>query len=230
MFRTGGPYELTPSGRVSKTFEQFVSERVEQGGVTTNLLFEAGMYSLSNDLEGIVKVLRDAGVRFEVVGGVAVNAHIFTKNRSRSFVTRDIALLLHRTDLECVAKAAGALGFAARKMMGGFMLVRPDQDAAEAVHILFVGEKSKSTQPLPHPELFPEEKRLFDLSVPVAPLTDLLQMKLNAFRPRDLAHLETLDDLGLISSTMEKQLPPILWERLKEARRQIAASKPDIEG
>jgi hypothetical protein len=212
---------------VSKTFEQFVSE---QGGATTNLLFEAGMYSLSNDLEGIVKVLRDAGVRFEVVGGVAVNAHIFTKNRSRSFVTRDIDLLLHRTDLERVAKAAETLGYKSKKMMGGFMLVRPEQEAAEAVHILFTGERSKSTQPLPHPGLNPEEKRLFDLSVPVAPLRDLIQMKLNSFRPKDVTHLEILDDLGLITLTIENQLPSVLHERLKEARKQIEAGKPDIEG
>jgi hypothetical protein len=212
-----------------KTLEQFVSERAGQGGVT-NLLFEAGMYSLSNDLERIVKVLQDAGVRFEVVGGVAVNAHILTKNRSRSFVTRDIDVLLHRSDLERVAKAAEPLGYAARKIMGGFMLIRPEQDAAEAVHILFVGEKSKSTQPLPHPELHPEGKRLFDLNIPVAPLGDLIQMKLTSFRPKDVTHLEILDDLGFITPAIEQELPQVLWGRLTEARKQIAASKPDIEG
>src|SRR5579863_1574200 len=169
---------------MSKTFEQFVSEGNAHGGAT-NLLFEAGMYSLSNDLERIVKVLQDAGVRFEIVGGVAVNAHILTKNRSRSFVTRDIDVLLHRSDIERVAKAAEPFGYTARKIMGGFMLIRPEQDAAEAVHILFAGERSKSTQPLPHPELCPEGKRLFDLNVPVAPLRDLIQMKLSSFRPKD---------------------------------------------
>src|SRR5260370_28260901 len=84
-------------------------------------------------------------------------------------------------------------------MMGGYMLIRPDQKAGEAVHILFVGEKSKSTQSFPHPDLHPEEKHLFGLTVPVAPLKDLLQMKLTSFRPRDVAHLEILDELGLIT-------------------------------
>jgi hypothetical protein len=74
-----------------KTFEQFVSE-----GPTSNLLFEAGMYSLSNNLEDIVKTLRTAEVNFEVVGGVAVNAYIFAKDRSHSIVTLDVGLLLHR--------------------------------------------------------------------------------------------------------------------------------------
>src|ERR1035441_1429767 len=145
-------------GQAMKTFEEFVTDSARQGGV--NLVFESGMYSLVNDIERIVSALRDAGVPFEVVGGVAVNAHILALHRSRSFVTRDIDLLLHRSDLDRAAEAAKSLGYHAKKMMGGYTLIRPEQDLAEAVHLLFVGEKSKSTQPFPHPELHPEEKRL----------------------------------------------------------------------
>src|SRR5205814_387379 len=94
------------------------SERM--GGTVAHPFFEAGMYSLSNILEDIVRVLHGAGVAFEVVGGVAVNAHIFAKDQSHSFVTRDVDLLLHRTDLDRVAKAAEAHGYAAKKIMGGF--------------------------------------------------------------------------------------------------------------
>ena len=114
--------------------------------------------------------------------------------------------------------------------MGGYTLIRPDQDLAEAVHLIFVGEKSKSTQPLPHPALHPEEMRLFGVAIPVAPLKDVLHMKLNSLRPKDLVHLETLDDVGLITPALERELPPTLQERLKEARRQIAENKPDVEG
>jgi hypothetical protein len=39
-----------------------------------------------------------------------VNAHIFLRHRSRSFVTRDIDILIHRDDLERAAKAAEPLG------------------------------------------------------------------------------------------------------------------------
>lgn len=171
-----------------RTFEQFVAESAEHGSI--NLIFESGMHMLVNDLEGIVTALRDAGVDFEVVGGVAVNAHIFSLHRSRSFVTRDIDVLIHRNDLERAARAAEPL------------------DLAEAVHLLFVGEKSKSTQPFPHPELHPEQKLLFDITIPVAPLRDLLHMKLNSLRPKDITHLESLDDVGLITAALERQLPP----------------------
>jgi hypothetical protein len=83
---------------------------------------------------------------------------------------------------------------------------------------------------LPHPELHPEEKHLFDIAIPVAPIADLLQMKLNSLRPKDLIHLEILDDVGLITPDLELQLPPALQERLEEARKLIAANKPDVEG
>lgn len=215
-------------GQAMKTFEEFVTDSARQGGV--NLVFESGMYSLVNDIERIVSALRDAGVPFEVVGGVAVNAHILALHRSRSFVTRDIDLLLHRSDLDRAAEAAKSLGYHAKKMMGGYTLIRPEQDLAEAVHLLFVGEKSKSTQPFPHPELHPEEKRLFGIAIPVAPVRDLVHMKLNSLRPKDLIHLETLDDVGLITPALERELPSALHQRLKEAREQIAANKPDLEG
>ncbi|HXB71527.1 MAG TPA: hypothetical protein VNY05_25045 [Candidatus Acidoferrales bacterium] len=211
-----------------KTFEQFVSESAKHGSV--NLIFESGMHSLVNDLEGIVKALQHAGVKFEVVGGVAVNAHILALQRSRSFVTRDIYLLVNRGDLQRIAEAAVSLGYHARKMMGGYTLIRPEQELGEAIHLIFAGERSKSTQPLPHPALNPEDKHLFGITIPVAPLTDLLQMKLSSLRPKDIIHLETLDEVGLITPVVERGLSPILRERLKEAREQIAENKPDVEG
>jgi len=192
-----------------KTFEQFLAESVQQGGF--NIIYEAGMYALTNDVEQIINALRNAGVEFEVVGGVAVNAHIYAEHRSRSFVTRDIDILIHRHDLDRAAKATEASG-------------------AEAIHLLFAGEKSKSTQPLPHPEVHPEERLLVNIRVPVAPLQDLLQMKLSSLRPKDLVHLEILDEAGLITPTIELQLPPVLQERLQQARKIIAENQPDVEG
>jgi hypothetical protein len=211
-----------------KTFEEFLTDAATHGSV--NLTFEAGMYSLANDLEQVIQALRAAGVIFEVVGGVAVNAHIFASHRSRSFVTRDIDLLIRRSDLDRVAKAGESLGYRAKRMMGGYTLIRPEQVLAEAVHLLFVGEKSKTTQPLPHPELHPEEKRMFGLAIPVAPVRDLLQMKLSALRPKDLVHIEILDEAGLITPALERQLPPMLQDRLQAARQQIAENQPDVDG
>ena len=101
-------------------------------------------------------------------------------------------------DLEKIVSAAQPAGYTARKITAGFMLIRPGQDAAEAVHLLFVGEKPRSSHPLANPALHPEEKHLtqFGISVPVAPLRDLVQMNLNSCRAKDEAHLEILDRCG----------------------------------
>ncbi len=212
-----------------KSFDAFLAASAEHRG-GFNLVFEAGIYSLSNDLEQIVTALREGRVNFEIIGGVAVNAHIFPEHRSRSFVTRNIDLLIHRSDLERAATAAEPLGYGAKKMTGGYTLIRDGQELAESVHLLFVGEKSKSTQPIPHPDLHPEEKDFLGIAVPVAPMRDLLQMKLSSFRPKDLVHLEILDEAGLITPTLEGELLAELRARLQEARRLIAGDKPDIEG
>ena len=106
---------------------------------------------------------------------------------------------------------------------------RREQDLGEAVHFVFAGQKSKSTQLLPHPALRPESKRLFGVTVPVAPLMDLIQMALSSLHPNDIIHLETLDEVGLITPAIERELLPVLRSRLAEARRQIADSKPDVD-
>ena len=180
-----------------KPFREFIAEtRQQHGGV--NLLFETGMYNLMDELERIVKVLRDSRISFEVVGGVAVNAHILAVHRSRAFVTRDIDLLVQRDDLDRIVAAAQEAGYSGRKILGRFLLIRPGQQPEEAVHLMFVGEKPRSSHPLPSPPLHPEEKRLFEfgLTVPVARLQQLAQMKLNWFRTKDEAHLEILDKCG----------------------------------
>lgn len=207
------------------TFEQFLAASARHGGV--NFMYEAGIYSLINDLELIIKALRDAGVTFEFVGGVAVNVNIWPP-RFPPFVTRDIDLLIRREDLDRVVKAGESLGYRSKKIVGGYTLFQPKEFFEESVRLLFVGEFSKSTQPFPHPELHPEEKSFLDITIPVAPLKDVLRMTMTSFRPIDIVYLEFLDEAGLITPTLEAQLPPTLAERLKDARRQIEENKPDV--
>ena len=68
-----------------RTLTEFVAESAEHH-FSVNPFFELGMYSLVKDVEALVQALANAGVPFEIIGGVAVNAHIFLSHRSRSFV------------------------------------------------------------------------------------------------------------------------------------------------
>ncbi len=106
-------------------------------------------------------------------------------------------------------------------------MIRPGQEPEEAVHLLFTGEKPRSSHPLPNPQVNPEEKDVpqFGISVPVAGLRDLVQMKLNSCRPKDEAHLEILDRCGLITPAIESDLPEVLRYRLAETRRHYSADE-----
>jgi hypothetical protein len=49
-------------------------------------------------------------------------------------------------------------------------------------------------------------------------LVDLLTFKLNSLRPKDLVHLEVLDEVGFITPEIERELPTELRSRLQDAR------------
>lgn len=210
-----------------QTFEAFLQNASKNGRV--NLLFESAMYNLLDDLDQIIKVMTQANVAFEVIGGMAVNAHLYASEQaSRAFVTRDIDLLVERNDLPAIVQVAEAAGYTARRIMGGHMLIKPGQQPAEAVHLVFSGERSRSDNLLPHPAVRPEQKQLFGVVVPVAALSDLVRMKLNSHRAKDLVHLQILDSCGLISPQLEQELPAVLFERLEAARKQFAVEEPDV--
>ena len=95
------------------------------------------------------------------------------------------------------------------------------------MHLSFVGEKARSSHPLPNPAIDPEEKHLrqFGLTFPVARLQDLVHMKLNSCRGKDEAYLEILDRCGLITPSIESALPDVLRERLAEVRKRYSSDE-----
>jgi hypothetical protein len=52
----------------------------------------------------------------------------------------------------------------------------------------------------------------------VAPVADLVRMKLTSFRLKDKVHIQDLDGVGLITPEIEAQLPEFLRQRLAEVR------------
>jgi hypothetical protein len=201
-----------------KSFPEFLAEVAQNGLV--NLVFEGGMYSLISELERLLGVFRKASIPYEIVGGVAVNAHILEAHRSRSFVTRDIDVLMTQDDLSALVSFAEGAGYQARKIMGGHALILPGQDLKEAVHILFAGKKPRSSYPVPNPAIRPEEKQIYGITLPVAPVEDLVIMKLNSLRDKDKVQLQILDQTSLITDNIYRCLPETLQSRLRQLRTQ----------
>ena len=52
----------------------------------------------------------------------------------------------------------------------------------------------------------------------IAPVADLVRMKLTSYRLKDRVHIQDLDGVGLITPEIEAQLPEPLRHRLAEVR------------
>ena len=52
----------------------------------------------------------------------------------------------------------------------------------------------------------------------VAPVADLVTMKLTSFRLKDQVHIQDMDSVGLITTEIEEQLSDTLRERLEQVR------------
>ena len=89
----------------------------------------------------------------------------------------------------------------------------PKAKARDAVHVIFAGEKVRSADPAPAPEIGESEATPLYRVVALEPL---VKMKLTSFRLKDQVHILDMIDVGLIDETWLPRLPAELSSRLKE--------------
>ena len=168
-------------------------------------------------LSRLAKAFAKAGLEYRVVGGVAVFLHVEERDPLAARLTRDIDIAVDRRDLDRIAEAVRPFGFEYRHAAGVDMLVDAAQPhARSAAHLVFVREKVRPDYPEPVPEFSPPVRAKEGLLL--APVADLVRMKLTSYRLKDRVHLKDLDAVGLITPEMEAQLPEPLRERLREVR------------
>jgi predicted DNA binding CopG/RHH family protein len=200
------------------TFEQFLAETATRGGAV-NTLFEERLFNLVGILHKITDRLTAENIPYEVIGGLAVLIHVEEANPELTSLTRDVDLMVSRSDLERIKLAAAKNGFRFRHAVGVDMLVYGDEESARnAVHLIFSGEKVRPNYPVPAPPIVPERKRIHGKDVMVIPVADLVQMKLTSYRDKDRVHIRSLDAAGLLTHEAEKRLTPELLSRLKHIR------------
>jgi hypothetical protein len=157
--------------------------------------------------------LNQAGVPYAVVGGNAVASWVATIDEGAVRNTRDVDLLVRRSDLPAVAAALEQAGFVGGELLD-VVLFRdgPDGKPSEAVHLLFAGEKTRPDHLLPAPEIQTVDN---PANFRVITLESLIVMKLMSNRRKDQVHVQDLIGVGLIDSSWLPKLPPVLAERLK---------------
>ena len=127
--------------------------------------------------------------------------------------TRDVDLLVRRSDLPAINAAMEQAGFVRDEVLDVVMFRDgAEGKPSEAVHLLFAGEKLKPGDLLPCPEI----QTVADPgNFQVIRLESLMAMKLLANRRKDQVHVQDLIGVRLIDSTWLAKFPPVLAERLK---------------
>src|SRR5271170_6410473 len=121
--------------------------------------------------------LNQAGVPYAVVGGNAVASWVATIDEGAVRNTRDIDILVRRSDLPTITTALEQAGFVRDELLDVIMFRDGDEGKpSEAVHLLFAGEKVRPDHHLPAPDI----QTVSDpANFPVIALESLVLMKLS---------------------------------------------------
>jgi hypothetical protein len=159
-----------------------------------------------------VAALEAAGVPYALIGGNAVAIWVARVDEEAVRNTKDVDILLRRSDLEMAKKAMSQAGFIYRHSAGiDMFLDGPGAKARSAVHVVLAGEKVKRDDLIPAPDVADSEH---SPSGRVLSLEPLVRMKLTSFRRNDQVHLEDFISVGLVDLSWPGRFPPELADRL----------------
>lgn len=153
------------------------------------------------------------GVLYAVVGGNAVANWVSRVDEGAVRFTKDVDLMIRRSDLSAAASAMKVAGFQHRHAAGiDFFLDGPDAKFSDAVHLIFAGEKVREEYCAAAPDITEAER---SQQYRVLSLEALVRMKLTSYRDRDRTHLRDMLSVGLLDSTWPARYQPELAERLQ---------------
>lgn len=177
------------------------------------------LQQLFDVLKRVHTALTEAGIEYRIVGGMAIFLQVSERSHDAARLTRDIDMAVDRSDLQRIAKAAEDSGFRYRHAAGVDMLVDArEPKARSAVHLVFIREKVRPEYLEPVPSFTPPT--VTKEGILLAPVTDLVRMKLTSFRLKDKVHLIDMDSVGLITPEIEQSLPEALRARLEQVRKE----------
>jgi hypothetical protein len=154
-----------------------------------------------------------AGVPYAVIGGNAVAEWVGRVDQAAVRNTRDVDILLRRSDFDAAKVALEGAGFIYRHAASiDMFLDGKGAKARDAVHVIFAAEKVRDSDPVITPDVTESEP---GDSFRVIALDALVRMKLVANRDKDRTHLRDFIDVGLIDSTWPARFSPELAARLQ---------------
>jgi hypothetical protein len=164
-------------------------------------------------LRRATRALDAAGVRYAVVGGNAVAEWVARIDEDAVRNTKDVDLLVQRSDFPVVRATLGASGFIYHHLLDIEVFIDgPEGKPSGGVHLLFAGEKVKRDDDHHLPNLEDSERAI---EFQVASLEALVRMKLIAYRRKDQVHLLDMIGVGLLDATWPVRFPASLGARLQ---------------
>ncbi|MEX1233197.1 MAG: nucleotidyltransferase family protein [Planctomycetaceae bacterium] len=175
---------------------------------------ERAVQKVKDRLNRVAQALDAAGIPYAVIGGNAVQIWVAQVDEAAVRNTRDVDIILKRSDLPEAIRALEQMGFIYRHSAGTTMFLDgPDAKAIDAVHVVFAGEKVRPEYSEPVPAIDNAEvvKGMRTLA-----LESLVIMKLTSYRDKDRTHLRDMLGVGLIDQSWVSRLPTELQPRLQQ--------------
>ncbi len=166
--------------------------------------------------------LDEAGVPYAVIGGNAVAAWVADQDPAAVRTTRDVDILVRRTDVDRSVGAMEGAGFITHRVRNFLIFTdRDDPNRRSGVHVFCAGEKVRPSYSHETPDVAGAVRSAEGFLV--IDLESLVKMKLTSFRDRDRAHIRDLLSVGAIAADLAKCLPDDLRERFE---RILATPEP----
>jgi hypothetical protein len=164
-------------------------------------------------LRRVTEALNAAEIPYAVIGGNAVQFWVAQVDESVVRNTRDVDIILNRSDLPAAITALEQIGFRYRHSSGVIMFLDgPQAKDRDAVRVIFAGEKVRQEYPVPVPSI----GRLETIQgTRTLPLEALVRMKLTSFRDKDRVHIRDMISIGLIDESWLGHYSPELQGRLQ---------------
>lgn len=169
-------------------------------------------------LRKVTGALDAAAIPYAVIEGNAVAVWVARADPAATRTTKDVDLLVERSQAGRVTAVLTAIGFIRNDIRDLVLFLDPDEPSKRSgVHLIWAGEKVRPSYLLPTPgvnEAVRDSQGFLVLDLPA-----LVRMKLTSFRDIDRVHIADLLAVGMIDKKVRDTVPPELLARLAEVER-----------
>src|SRR3954467_11480417 len=111
-------------------------------GTLSYKAFVMAMERIERRLRQVTAALDAAGIRYAVVGGNAVALWVAKADPAATRTTKDVDLLVERTDIGRIDEVMGKLGFEKNDLRRLVLFVDPEEPSRKAgIHLVWAGQK-----------------------------------------------------------------------------------------